>query len=145
MKAVKYIINCTIILIVLFIAGCNHINNNNIDQIALEEAKRIVANEGYSLESQTLSESDILVGDAGVFKLIKEASIEGGYSKDDFNSMTEDRRVVSYKLKEKSKFKDRPIMLCLVIDKNKVIGAYLDYDGYYPNIAPINFKEYIKQ
>lgn len=145
MKAVKYIINCTIILIVLFIAGCNHINKNNIDQIALEEAKRIVANEGYSLESQTLSESDILVGDAGVFKLIKEASIEGGYSKDDFNSMTEDRRVVSYKLKEKSKFKDRPIMLCLVIDKNKVIGAYLDYDGYYPNIAPINFKEYIKQ
>ena len=88
MKAVKYIINCTIILIVLFIAGCNHINNNNIDQIALEEAKRIVANKGYSLESQTLSESDILVGDAGVFKLIKEASIEGGYSKDDFNSIT---------------------------------------------------------
>lgn len=145
MKSVKYIINCTIILIVLFIAGCNHINKNNIDQIALEEAKRIVANEGYSLESQTLSESDILVGDTGVFKLIKEASIEGGYSKDDFNSMTEDRRVVSYKLKEKSKFKDRPIMLCLVIDKNKVIGAYLDYDGYYPGIVPINFKEYIKQ
>lgn len=144
MKVVKYIINCTIILIILFIAGCNHINNNNIDQIALEEAKRIVANEGYSLESQILNESDILVGDAGVFKLIKEASIEGGYSKDDFNSMTEDRRVVSYKLKEKSKFKDRPIMLCLVIDKNKVIGAYLDYDGYYPSISPINFKEYIK-
>ncbi|UPA30580.1 hypothetical protein L0P85_00115 [Terrisporobacter glycolicus] len=46
MKVVKYIINCTIILMILFISGCNHINNNNIDQIALEEAKRIVANEG---------------------------------------------------------------------------------------------------
>ncbi|WP_343345709.1 hypothetical protein [Terrisporobacter petrolearius] len=51
----------------------------------------------------------------------------------------------AYKLKEKFKFKDRSTMLCLVIDKNKVIGAYLDYDGCYPSISPINFKEYIKQ
>jgi len=54
------------------------------------------------------------------------------------------RSIDAYKLKEKSKFKDRPIMLCLVINKNKVIGAYLDYDGYYPSISPINFKENIK-
>lgn len=33
MKVVKYIINCIIILMILFIAGCNHINNNNIDPI----------------------------------------------------------------------------------------------------------------
>lgn len=74
-----------------------------------------------------------------MFTFIKEASIEGGYSEKDLNSMTENRKVVSYKLKERSK-EDMPIMLCLVIDKNKVIGAYLEYEGYCPGIAPINNK-----
>lgn len=40
--------------------------------------------------------------------------------------------------------KDKPIMLCLVIDKSKVIGAYLDYAGYKPGIEPINFKDNFK-
>ena len=45
---------------------------------------------------------------------------------------------------EKSKFEDMPVMLCLVIDEGKVIGAYLDYSGYTPSIAPIDFKDYLK-
>ena len=67
-----------------------------------------------------------MIGDSEVFTLIKEASIKGGYLKEDLDSMTEDRKVVGYELAEKSK-EDEPIMLCMVIDKGKVIGAYLDY------------------
>lgn len=121
----------------MFITGCNvSSENNKIEEIALEEAKKITSIEGYSLESEIFSESD-------VFDFIKEASIEGGYTQEDLDSMTGNRKVVAYKLKEESK-ENMPIMLCLVIDKNKVIGAYLDYEGYYPGIAPINFKEYMK-
>ena len=53
--------------------------------------------------------------------------------------MTEDRKVAGYELAEKSK-EDEPIMLCMVIDKGKVIGAYLDYSGYSPGITSIDFK-----
>ena len=45
---------------------------------------------------------------------------------------------------EKSK-EDEPIMLCMVIDKGKVIGAYLDYSGYSPGITSIDFKYNFKQ
>ena len=51
---------------------------------------------------------------------------------------------VNLKIYEKSK-EDEPIMLCMVIDKGKVIGAYLDYSGYSPGITSIDFKYNFKQ
>ena len=130
----------------LLIAGCSiskDIQDFSIEEIALEEAKKITSEQGYTLKSETLTESDIMIGDSKVFDFIKEASIEGGYSKDDFNSITEDRKIVGYELEEKSKI-DEPIMLCMVIDKGKVIGAYLDYSGYMPGIVSIDFKDNFK-
>ena len=130
----------------LLVAGCSSskdIQDFSIEEIALEEAKKITYEQGYTLKSETLTESDIMIGDSKVFDFIKEASIEGGYSKDDFNSITEDRKIVGYELEEKSKI-DEPIMLCMVIDKGKVIGAYLDYSGYMPGIVSIDFKDNFK-
>ena len=130
----------------LLVAGCSSskdIQDFSIEEIALEEAKKITSEQGYTLKSETLTESDIMIGDSKVFDFIKEASIEGGYSKDDFNSITEDRKIVGYELEEKSKI-DEPIMLCMVIDKGKVIGAYLDYSGYMPGITSIDFKDDFK-
>ena len=130
----------------LLVAGCSSskdIQDFSIEEIALEEAKKITSEQGYTLKSETLTESDIMIGDSEVFTFIKEASIEGGYSKDDFNSITEDRKIVGYELEEKSKI-DEPIMLCIVIDKGKVIGAYLDYSGYMPGITSIDFKDNFK-
>ena len=135
------------VITVLFAVGCSsnvNVQDLNIDEIALKEAKKITSEQGYTLESDTLTESDILIGDSDVFELIKNASIEGGYSEKDFDSMTENRKIVGYELEEKSKFEDMPVMLCLVIDEGKVIGAYLDYSGYTPSIAPIDFKDYLK-
>lgn len=109
----------------LLVVGCSSskdIQDFNIDKIALDEAKKITSEQGYTLKSETLS--DILIGDSEVFTLIKEASIKGGYLKEDLDSMTEDRKVVGYELAEKSK-EDEPIMLCMVIDKGKVIGALI--------------------
>lgn len=126
----------------LLVVGCSsskYIQDFNIDKIALDEAKKITSEQGYTLKSETLTESDILIGDSEVFTLIKEASIKCGYLKDDLDSMTEDRKVVGYELAERSK-EDEPIMLCMVIDKGKVIGAYLDYSGYFPGITSIDFK-----
>ena len=119
------------------------IQDFSIEEIALKQAKKITSEQGYTLKSETLTESDIMIGDSKVFDFIKEASMEGGYSKDDFNSITEDRKIVGYELEEKSKI-DEPIMLCMVIDKGKVIGAYLDYSGYIPGIASIDFKDNFK-
>ena len=130
----------------LLVAGCSSskdIQDFSIEEIALEEAKKITSEQGYTLKSETLTESDIMIGDSKVFDFIKEASIEGGYSKDDFNSITEDRKIVGYELEEKSKI-DEPIMLCMVIDKGKVIGAYLEYAGYMPGFGPINSTENFK-
>ena len=130
----------------LLVAGCSSskdIQDFSIEEIALEEAKKITSEQGYTLKSETLTESDIMIGDSNIFDFIKEASIEGGYSKDDFNSITEDRKIVGYELEEKSKI-DEPIMLCMVIDKGKVIGAYLDYSGYMPGIVSIDFKDNFK-
>ena len=133
------------ITIALLVTGCSKkdIKNVSIEEIALQEAKKITSEQGYTLKSETLTESDIMIGDSKVFKFIKEASIEGGYSKDDFNSITEDRKIVGYELEEKSKI-DEPIMLCMVIDKGKVIGSYLDYSGYIPGIESIDFKDNFK-
>lgn len=130
---------------VLLVTGCSSkdIKNDRIEEISLQEAKKITSEQGYTLKSETLTESDIMIGDSKVFDFIKEASIEGGYSKDDFNSITEDRKIVGYELEEKSKI-DEPIMLCMVIDKGKVMGAYLDYSGYIPGIESIDLKDNFK-
>ena len=146
MKKIAMIL-LSFITITLLVAGCSSskdIQDFSIEEIALEEAKKITSEQGYTLKSETLTESDIMIGDSKVFDFIKEASIEGGYSKDDFNSITEDRKIVGYELEEKSKI-DEPIMLCIVIDKGKVIGAYLDYSGYIPGITSIDFKDDFKQ
>ena len=129
----------------LLAVGCSskEIQDWSIEEIALEGAKKITSEQGYTLKSETLTEPDIMIGDSEVFTFIKEASIEGGYSKDDLNSITEDRKIVGYELEEKSKI-DEPIMLCIVIDKGKVIGAYLDYLGYMPGIESIDFKDNFK-
>ena len=145
MKKIAMIL-LSFITITLLVAGCSSskdIQDFSIEEIALEEAKKITSEQGYTLKSETLTESDIMIGDSKVFDFIKEASIEGGYSKDDFNSITEDRKIVGYELGEKSKI-DEPIMLCMVIDKGKVIGAYLDYSGYMPGIVSIDFKDNFK-
>lgn len=130
---------------VLLVTGCSSkdIKNDRIEEISLQEAKKITSEQGYTLKSETLTESDIMIGDSKVFDFIKEASMEGGYSKDDFNSITEDRKIVGYELEEKSKI-DEPIMLCMVIDKGKVMGAYLDYSGYIPGIESIDLKDNFK-
>lgn len=129
----------------LLVVGCSskEIQDWSIEEIALEGAKKITSEQGYTLKSETLTEPDIIIGDSEVFTFIKEASIEGGYSKDDLNSITEDRKIVGYELEEKSKI-DEPIMLCMVIDKGKVLGAYLDYLGYMPGIESIDFKDNFK-
>ena len=135
------------ITITLLVVGCSSskdIKDFNIDEIALEEAKKITSEQGYTLKLEALTDSDILIGDSEVFTFIKEASIKGGYLKDDLDSMTEDRKVVGYELVEKSK-EDEPTMLCMVIDKGKVIGAYLDYSGYSPSITSIDFKDNFKE
>lgn len=145
MKKIAMIL-LSFITITLLVAGCSSskdIQDFSIEEIALEEAKKITSEQGYTLKSETLTESDIMIGDSKVFDFIKEASIEGGYSKDDFDSITEDRKIVGYELEEKSKI-DEPIMLCMVIDKGKVIGAYLDYSGYMPGIVSIDFKDNFK-
>ena len=145
MKKIAMIL-LSFITITLLVAGCissKDIQDFSIEEIALEEAKKITSEQGYTLKSETLTESDIMIGDSKVFDFIKEASIEGGYSKDDFNSITEDRKIVGYELEEKSKI-DEPIMLCMVIDKGKVIGAYLHYAGYMPGFEPINSTENFK-
>ena len=145
MKKIAMIL-LSFITITLLVAGCSSskdIQDFSIEEIALEESKKITSEQGYTLKSETLTESDIMIGDSKVFDFIKEASIEGGYSKDDFNSITEDRKIVGYELEEKSKI-DEPIMLCMVIDKGKVIGAYLDYSGYMPGIVSIDFKDNFK-
>ena len=145
MKKIAMIL-LSFITITLLVAGCSSskdIQDFSIEEIALEGAKKITSEQGYTLKSETLTESDIMIGDSKVFDFIKEASIEGGYSKDDFNSITEDRKIVGYELEEKSKI-DEPIMLCMVIDKGKVIGAYLDYSGYMPGIVSIDFKDNFK-
>ena len=144
MKKITMILLSFITTTVL-VAGCSSkdIQNISIEEIALEEAKKITSEQGYTLKSETLTESDIMIGDSKVFKFIEDASIEGGYSKDDFNSITEDRKIVGYELEEKSKI-DEQIMLCMVIDKGKVIGSYLDYLGYFPGITSIDFKDNFK-
>ena len=63
----------------LLVVGCSSskdIQDFNIDKIALDEAKKITSEQGYTLKSETLTESDILIGDSEVFTLIKEASIK---------------------------------------------------------------------
>ncbi len=94
----------SLVATICLIVGCSNskdIQDFNIEEIALNEAKKITSEQGYTLKSETLT--DIMIGDSEVFKLIKDASIEGGYSKDAFDSMTEDRKIVGYELVEKSK------------------------------------------
>jgi hypothetical protein len=131
-----------VIAILLFLMGCDGDVGNekdNPESIALKEAEKITAEQGYSISSS--EGKDVLIGDSGVFELIKDASVEEGYMEEDFNSMSGDRKIIYYDLKEKSK-DNKPISLGIVVDKGKAIGAYLDYYELRPSIKPISFKEF---
>ena len=97
------------IAISLLMVGCSS-KKINIDEIAIQEAKKITSQQGYTLKSETLTDSDISISDSQVFDLIKEASVNSGYNKDKFDYMTYDRKIVGYELEEKSK-KDESIIL----------------------------------
>lgn len=146
MKKVIMMAFCVIVTMILMI-GCNsnddYVQDFDVENIALKEAIKITSEQGYTLKSEDLTERDIVLGDSGVFDFIKDASVKGGYLKSDFKSMSEYRRIVGYELVEKSK-KNESVMLCMVIDKGKVIGAYLDYAGYSDGITSIDFKENFK-
>jgi hypothetical protein len=140
-KSIMMLVCC--IVTSLLVVGCKE--KDIIEDIVLKEANIITSEQGYSLKSEFLIEPGILIGDARVFELIKNASVESGYSEDDFNSVTEHVRVVGYELKEKSNFHSQPVMLNFVVDKEKIIGAYLDYGGYVPGVAPIDYKDNFEQ
>lgn len=140
----KNFLNLTfIITLSLFLIGCSgdisKVKNSQSD-IALKEAKKITAEQGYSILSS--EGEDVLIGDSDVFQFIKDVSVEEGYLEDELNSMSGDRKIITYDLKEKSKGNE-PINLCIVIDKGKAIGAYLEYYELSPGIKPISFKEFL--
>lgn len=144
MKKVFLNLTC-VIAILLFIMGCSgDVSKEKIspENIALKEAEKITAEQGYSILSS--EGEDVLIGDSDVFQFIKDASIEGGYLKDDFDTMSGDRKIICYDLKEKSKGNET-ISLGIVVDKGKVIGAYLDYYELRPGIKPISFKDFINK
>ena len=131
-----------IVAIMIFVTSCNsHVDKekSNPEDVALREVEKITAEQNYSILSS--EGEDVLIGDSGVFELIKGASAEEGYLEDDFSSMSEDRKIIQFELKEKSK-KNKPIALVIVVDKKKAIGAYLDYYEYRPNIRPISYKDF---
>lgn len=134
----------SLVATILFMLGCSSedIKDFNIEEIAINEARKIASEQGYTLKSETFNES--MLGDSEIFEFMKNASIEGGYSEDNFDSDS-DRTYVDYELVEKSKL-DLPITLGLIIDteNGKVTGAYLDHSGYSPGIEPINFKDNFK-
>lgn len=133
-----------ILAIGIFTVGCNSTvgGEKSVEDIALMEAEKIIKEQGYSLES---SEGiDVLIGDSDVFEYIKNASVEGGYNKKDFETMTGDRRIIAYKLKEKAKEGEKDnVALAIVVDRGKAIGAYLDYYGYTPSSKAVNFKDFM--
>jgi len=100
-----------VIAILLFLMGCSgYIGNekDNPENIALKEAEKITAEQGYSILSS--EGKNVLIGDSGVFELIKDASVEEGYLEEDFNSMSGDRKIIYYDLKEKSKGNIKPFL-----------------------------------
>lgn len=52
----------TTTLLVVGCSGSKDIKDFNIDEIALEEAKKITSEQGYTLKSEALTDSDILIG-----------------------------------------------------------------------------------
>ena len=140
----KGILNLMLVLVIgIFTVGCENsaVQEQSAEDIALKEAKKIAAEQGYSLESS--EGMDVLIGDADAFEFIKDASIEGGYNKEDFESMTGDRKIIDYKLNERAKEGEKDnIILGIIVDKGKAIGAYLDYHGYTPSSRPVDFKDF---
>lgn len=134
---------CTITM-VLVLTGCyaEDKDENSPEMVALREVEKITAGQGYSIESPTGEE--VLIEESRVIEFIKDVSLEEGYLEEDFNSLTEDRKVISYRLKEKS-ILNEPINLNILVDRQKAIGAYLNYQGYTPGINPISFKEFNKE
>ena len=144
MKKVFLSLTC-VIAILLFLIGCSgDVSKEKInpENIALNEAEKITAEQGYSILSS--EGEDVSIGDSDIFQFIKNASVEEGYLEEDFNSMSADRKIIYYDLKEKSK-ENETVALGIIVDKGKAIGAYLDYYELRPGIKPISFKNFINK
>ena len=116
------------------------------DKNIINQANKIAKEQGYTIKPETKDE--IMNGDSYAFALIKNACIEGGYSKEEIEKNSrEGMDIISFELEEKSKYNngDGNVWLCVLVNKeNKVVGTYLNYEGYYPGIAPVGFKENLK-
>ena len=144
MKKVFLSLTC-VIAILLFLIGCSgDVSKEKIspENIALNEAEKITAEQGYSILSS--EGEDVSIGDSDIFQFIKNASVEEGYLEEDFNSMSADRKIIYYDVKEKSK-ENETVDLGIIVDKGKAIGAYLDYYELRPGIKPISFKNFINK
>lgn len=144
MKKVFLSLTC-VIAILLFLIGCSgDVSKEKIspENIALNEAEKITAEQGYSILSS--EGEDVSIGDSDIFQFIKNASVEEGYLEEDFNSMSADRKIIYYDVKEKSK-ENETVALGIIVDKGKAIGAYLDYYELRPGIKPISFKNFINK
>lgn len=71
-------------------------------------------------------------------------SLEESYLEDDFNSMSVNRKIIKHELKEQSKGNDS-VVLGIIVDKEKAIGAYWDCYEYSPGIKPISFNDFTKE
>lgn len=127
--------------IMLVLTGCfaEYSDDITAEEVALREVEKITAGQNYTIESPKGEE--ITIDQPVVIEFIKDVSLEEGYLEDDFISITDDRKVISYRLKEKSKEKEA-VYLNILVDREKAIGAYLNYHGYTPGINPISFKDF---
>lgn len=130
---------------ILLLVGCNNrdIEDLNMYKLALEEAKKISSEQGYTLMLDTATKSDVLIENSMIVEITKSACIRGGYLEEDLNNITKHTKIISYELVEKSKL-DGDIKLYILVNKDKVIGAYLGYENYLPGIEPIDNRDFFK-
>lgn len=91
-------------------------------EAALAEAKKVCQENGYNLESDSGEKS--MNGDSESFKLIDKVIKEGGYKG---NLKPGNQGYIYYVFKVSEKSNGNDIILGVVMVKDKVYGAYLDY------------------
>ncbi len=146
-KKPKFWVSFIAVIVLIFVSVIllSNPSSNSVkidpEDVALREVQRITSEQGYNVASTEAE--DVMIGDSDVFQFIKNASIESGYSEDDFNTMSGDRKIFQYILNERS-IGNEPISLDIIVDKEKAIGAYLSYFEYSPGIEPITYKNFME-
>ena len=112
-------------------------SDEKIDEDTMAIVYKSMREQQVDLKTETFGESHLSLEDSQVMEHIKKALDSGGFDSSKLDTL-KDIKLYKCELVSKSKI-DQPVEIVAIFSEESVIGLFLNYHGYIPQIASIHY------